>query len=670
MADRARPTLVGGGLVETGLARAGGKAARRGIVVPPARGKLLRPRTALAFVPPDRRDRLADRFWLGCLAVQMAHEASLHHDDVLDHGTERRDTSSLLRTKGAGAALLAGDLYLTGSYRVALMTESEEFLVAFMEAVEATVRGERMQGEASARGHPADEYEEVVRAKSGALFGAGAGLAAWVAGAGRPARELTGLGVEFGAFYQLVDDFLDYCPEEATGKPGLQDFRNRVWTSVLGERGPEWFEQTPEAAVREFFRPRDRRPSHGRRPASNGGRLPSMAREAARLLRGRGRLLERRLREAGADPALASLVRGWVTRCERAARRIETPASAPRRRAPAPRICGGGPGIVGARPTTSPVTAAATVAARAHALGPRTGWGRHFARNSRSFSFASRLFPPRERGRVREIYVYCRFTDDLVDEVSAVAARAHETLDAWAEISRSAYDGEHTGILLADAVMGEMARRRIPFDLASELIEGVRMDIEPRIYRTMDDLRRYTHRVASVVGAWLTYAFGVRDGWVIERAHALGHAMQLTNIVRDVGEDLERGRLYLPADRMAAHGLSRASLPGIGRRARAGEAVEARYVDLLEEIMGTADAAYASAYEGMAHLPASFQRAVAVAAEVYRGIHAQVRANGYDNLNRRAHTSLPAKVALARRGYRRLRARRRRTVEQLVPTPR
>ena len=107
----ARGTLAAGSLVETGLARAGKAASQRGIAVPPLRGKLLRPRTALAFVPPERRDRLPDRFWLGCLAVQMAHEASLHHDDVLDGGIKRRDSSSLLGARGAGAALLTGDLY-------------------------------------------------------------------------------------------------------------------------------------------------------------------------------------------------------------------------------------------------------------------------------------------------------------------------------------------------------------------------------------------------------------------------------------------------------------------------------------------------------------------------------------------------------------------------------
>ncbi len=652
--------LVEGGLLEKRLAEAAKAAAASGVAVPPPRGKLLRPRAALAFVPPGDRHRLHDRFWLGCLAVQMAHEASLHHDDVLDHGITRRGSSSLRGAKGAGAALLAGDVCLTGSYRVALLTRSEAFLDAFAEAVEATVRGERMQREVSARGCPEEGYLEVVRAKSGALFGAAAGLAGWLAGnsPARPAAELRELGVELGAFYQLVDDFLDYCPDDDTGKPKLQDFGNRVWTSVLGDRGLPWFDRAPEEAVREFFLP----DGNGARHATPAR---SMAREAVEGLRARGSTLASRLREAGADPDLIELVRAWIRRCERAARRGADAVAGGR--VGTGRVGAGRTGANGSQPPNTPAAAGdlpggptlgsvAVVAARAHALGPRRAWADYFARNSLSFSFAARLFPPGERRMVREIYAWCRFTDDLVDEASAPVPELNRRLDAWTSICAAAHQGDTTGIPLADAVMAEMSRRRIPFDLASELIEGVRMDIEPRVYRTMDELRRYTHRVASVVGAWLTYAFGVRDGWVIERAHALGHAMQLTNIVRDVGEDLRRGRLYLPADRMAAHGVSRESLTAA--RTREG-AVPVGYAGLLDEIMAVADASYADAYEAMPHLPPSFQRVVAVAAQVYRGIHDQVRANGYDNLNRRAHTSLPAKIALARRGYARLRAERR-----------
>ena len=628
-----------GPVVRAGLEGAARLARRNGVAPPAPRGKLLRPLAAYSLVPPARRDRLDERFWLGCLAVQMAHEASLHHDDVLDGGFGRRSSATLLARKGPGAALLAGDLCLTDSYRVALMTGWDEFVADFVAAVAATVRGEKLQGELAAASDPGRRYEEVVRAKSGALFGAAAALA------GRVGREpgegvvrlsprmLRNLGVELGAFYQLVDDFLDYCPGEDTGKPKLQDFNNRTWTSPLGTRGWEWFERAPGDAVAEFFR------AGG---AGAGG--DSMAVRAASRLEERAAALVGRLRALRTGPELVRLVEGWTRRCRDAARdgaaaNIAVDA------------------LPAGRPRRSEATTAAGIAARALVLGPRSEWGRYFARNSRTFSFAALLFPPAERRRVRDIYAFCRFTDDLVDGSDETPARLHETLDVWTEICRLAYSGGGTGIPLADVVMAEMARRRIPFDLASELIEGVRMDVEPRRYHSMGELRRYTYRVASVVGAWLTQAFGVREAWVLERAHALGHAMQLTNIVRDVGEDLSMGRVYLPADRMKAHGVTAESLAAMSVRIRNGDTVDPGYVALLEEIMGVADSAYAAAYEGMPHLPPFFQRPVAVAAQVYRGIQDKVRANGYDNLNQRAYTTFREKVVLANRGLARLRGR-------------
>ncbi len=628
--------MKGAGFVRAGLGRGAAAAAGLGVAVPPVRGKLLRPLTAFSFAASERRESLGDRFWFGCLAIQMAHEASLHHDDVLDSGFGRRNAATLMAREGPGAALLWGDLYLTGSYRAAGLAKSEGFLADFIEAVEATVRGERMQGELGAADDPRAAYEAAVRAKSGALFGAAAALPSWtgdaapVGGALLAPGVLRDVGTDLGAFYQMVDDFLDYCPADDTGKPKLQDFNNRIWTSVLGERGREWFERTPGEAVAEFFR-----------AGSAGAGRGSMAELAMERLDERGAALLGRLSGAGAGAELVEIATGWIERCREACR------------------AGSGvgvsmPAVLPERPRVAAATTVARIATRALALGPPSQWGRFFARNSRSFSFASVLFPPDERKMVREIYTFCRFTDDLVDGSDDPAARLHEILDVWGEIAQAAYGGRATGIPLADVVMGRMGELRIPFELASELIEGVRMDVEPCDYPSMKELGRYTHRVASVVGAWLTQAFGVRDPWVLERAHDLGHAMQLTNIVRDVGEDLAMGRIYLPADRMAHHGVTAESLLAMKARATGGGPLDGGYRALMEELMAKADSAYARAYEGMPYLPVRFRRPVAVAAQVYRGIHDRVRANGYDNLNRRAHTSLRAKIVLGRQGLRRL----------------
>ena len=114
----------------------------------------------------------------------------------------------------------------------------------------------------------------------------------------------------------------------------------------------------------------------------------------------------------------------------------------------------------------------------------------------------------------------------------------------------------------------------------------------------MDDLRSYTYWVASVVGNWITQAFGIREPEVLDRAHDLGHAMQLTNIIRDVGEDLAMGRIYLPADLMKLHNLTMEQLTALKTYSGSSVAIPSNYIALLEDIMSEADSAYERSYQG------------------------------------------------------------------------
>lgn len=615
-------------LVRDGILKGGALAEGLGMTMPRPRGKLLRPLTALCFVSPEQQKSLTEEFWLGCLAIQMVHEASLHHDDVLDGGLERRGSATLLARKGIDASLLLGDLYLTSAYRIAAMTERKEFLTEFIEAVEVMVRGESIQDKPGTGVDHRARYEQIVRMKSGALFGIAAALPSWTDHADSTAAELREVGIELGVLYQMVDDFLDYCPAGDTGKPKLQDFNNKIWTFVLGSRGNEWFEQSPEEALEAFFTP------------ANG--KPSMAEEALKQIQERGSALLKQICDLGAQPPLTEVLSEWINKCSNAFRSGNHASLA-----------------VPQRPSVhSPLTQVVTtaqIAIRAQQLGDISDWRQFFARNSRSFSFASRFFPQKERSMINEIYVFCRFTDNLVDKDGDVKIQAYETLDLWDQITHSAYHGCTTGIPVADVVMTRMANLQIPYALISELIQGMRMDVEPQVYHSMKDLRRYTHRVASVVGDWITQAFGVREPWVLERAHDLGHAMQLTNIVRDVGEDLEMGRIYLPADLMTLHNITPELLLNLKARTGQNNQMPDDYVRLLEEIMAEANSAYERAYEGMPFLPPRLRRPIAIAARVYRGIHDEVRANGYNNLTRRAFTSFRKKTLLARKGLKQLR---------------
>jgi len=267
----------------------------------------------------------------------------------------------------------------------------------------------------------------------------------------------------------------------------------------------------------------------------------------------------------------------------------------------------------------------------------------YMARNSRSFHFAAAFMQRAERERTARVYAWCRFIDDLADATGDPAV-AETQLDTWLERSHTAYYGHPSGIPLIDRVMGEMADRSVPFTYASQLALGVRSDLRFVAQRDLDELLLYAYRVAGVVGQWLSELHGVRDPWMLERAAALGRAMQLTNIVRDVGEDWDHGRLYIPRALLERHGLSARDLGAMRQGLRP---VDDAYGSLLEELMSVATREYVAAREAIPHLPAGFRRAVAVAAAVYEGIHDAVRRNGYDNLRHRAVTTTGRKVVRA-----------------------
>lgn len=584
--------------------------------LPAPQGKLLRPVLALAMVPPDRRGALGDPFWAGALAIQMIHEASLLHDDVVDGGKERRGAPSRVQAAGLAAALVEGDHLLTGAYRVMAEHGPHGLLPLFCRAVEGTVSGEREQGVRCGDVVSAECYRQIIRGKSGELFGAALALAAHALD--RDTEAAFELGCQVGSLYQMVDDLLDLCPEAALGKPPFQDYLQQRWTFPLGMAGVVDFQEPPRALVDRLFG------RHGLSESPMERAVASLRAEEAVVAR-----VVQTIFPEGEEAQ--SILRSWVDRAgevvrrEQASRIMETPQ---------PQWFSG----TGESPREVVVNEAAR-------LSSAPEWLAYFARHGTSFRFASRLFPPDARDVVSGVYAFCRFTDDLVDHREDLPPQAREALlDVWLELAREAYQTGRSGVVLLDRVMGDAAGAGVPFRYPAELVEGVRMDLSPVEYADSAALRVYSYRVASVVGLWLTERFGVHDGWVLERAAAMGHAMQLTNILRDVGEDLHRGRLYLPLDRMAAHGVDRGELE---QAARTGAPLPGGYPGLVEELLQYAEHDYQEAFPAIAALPAFFQRPVAVASHVYRGIHTSVRKNAYDNLGRRAFTSLSRKGVLA-----------------------
>jgi phytoene synthase len=180
---------------------------------------------------------------------------------------------------------------------------------------------------------------------------------------------------------------------------------------------------------------------------------------------------------------------------------------------------------------------------------------------ARSFYFASRFLPPDKRRATFALYDYCRFADNLVDApgdrpVGVVRAQLAELKQLVEVLHRGRPCGRRRWLALADT----MQRFPIPLEPLLDVLDGVAMDLEPVAIPDFSALYRYCRLVAGSVGLMLGPVLGAPEGALEEPGVRLGVAMQLTNVLRDVAEDLDAGRLYLPADELARFGLDRVAL--------------------------------------------------------------------------------------------------------------
>ena len=233
---------------------------------------------------------------------------------------------------------------------------------------------------------------------------------------------------------------------------------------------------------------------------------------------------------------------------------------------------------------------------------------------------------PRERrDDITVFYAWCRVIDDIADDPGESVAERHAALNAWKRALHQTVEGEPA---LAVPVRGLIAKYGIDPGLFLEIIAGVEMDLHEVSYATWDDLRLYCHRVASVVGLVSIEIFGYRDPDCKQYALDLGLALQLTNILRDVGQDFSNGgRIYLPAEDMARFGYTREDLSA-GRR---NEAFHALMNFEAERALGFYKAAIAA-------LPPQDRRSM-TAAEIMRNIYSRLlskmRATGFRIFNHR-----------------------------------
>jgi phytoene synthase len=173
-----------------------------------------------------------------------------------------------------------------------------------------------------------------------------------------------------------------------------------------------------------------------------------------------------------------------------------------------------------------------------------------------SFYYAFLVLPAEERRAIIAVWDFCRAVDDAVDEEWSGQPGGRAAVEFWRRELAACFAGGVPSTPQATAVQPFVARFALPRQAFEDVIDGVEMDLERNRYQTFDDLRQYCRRVASAVGMICIRIFGCTSPQSVEYADNLGIALQLTNILRDVRSDLERGRVYLPLDDLDAFGCS------------------------------------------------------------------------------------------------------------------
>jgi 15-cis-phytoene synthase len=252
-------------------------------------------------------------------------------------------------------------------------------------------------------------------------------------------------------------------------------------------------------------------------------------------------------------------------------------------------------------------------------------------KHSRTFYMASSLLPSAKRRAVRALYAFCRVTDDLIDRAQGDLAAG---LAAWEDCAMA--DVPTCDDLVALAWADTRAQYGIPACYAEQLVQGVAADLTKKRYADFEELVVYCYGVASTVGLMSMHIVGFSDHSAIPYAVKLGVAMQLTNILRDVQEDWQAGRVYLPQDELAAFGLSDAAIAA-GKNTDQWRAFMRFQIERNQQL-------YEEASPGIAMLERSGRFSIAAAADLYRAILGDIETNDCDVFSRRAHLSTAAKL--------------------------
>jgi phytoene synthase len=265
--------------------------------------------------------------------------------------------------------------------------------------------------------------------------------------------------------------------------------------------------------------------------------------------------------------------------------------------------------------------------------------------HAKTFYMATRFLPNKKQRSIFAIYALCRFIDDLVDEAEDLMNQQQltepeivEMIESWKTKLVGTYNGENYDHTILIALSDVLKTYNIPIELPLELIEGVSMDLTKKRYQNFDELYDYSYKVASIVGLMTSEVFGYSDKRALGYAVDLGIAMQLTNILRDVGEDLTKGRIYLPSDELESFGISEEDLFN--------HKIDEKFKKFMEFQLKRAEEFYELSDKGIPMLSADSRYAVYLARQNYSRILNKIRKNDYQVFTTRAYLSTTEKLSL------------------------
>lgn len=259
------------------------------------------------------------------------------------------------------------------------------------------------------------------------------------------------------------------------------------------------------------------------------------------------------------------------------------------------------------------------------------------AASGSSFYYSFRFLPDARRRAITALYAFCREVDDVVDEVSdANVARAK--LGWWRSEVANLFDG-HPSHPVTRALVPAVEKFGIDHVRLCEIIDGMEMDLVKKRYRDWSELHLYCHRAAGVVGQLSVGIFGYSNPRTLEYAEKLGLAFQLTNIIRDVGEDARRDRVYLPEAELAEHGLSAQDVLLLK--------YSPKFVSLMEAQTARAQRLYDEAFASLAAEDRRAQRPGLIMAAIYRTLLHEIARDRFQVLNQRTSLTPIRKLWLA-----------------------